>query len=190
MEWKIPPSRRFATPDYQQPMKDDLLWVYEGLTEYIGNILTGRSGLYRRRRSRALAADGRKFEYTPGRTWRPLQDTADAAQLLYISAGNWANWRRSTDYYGEGELIWLDVDTRMRQLTGNKKSIDDFCRTFHGGPGGKPELKTYTFEDVVAALNSVVSHKWAALLKTRLNSVEAHAPFGRDRERRMEVDLQ
>jgi len=82
------------------------------------------------------------------------------------------------DYYGEGELVWLEVDTRIRQLTGNKKSLDDFCKIFHGGPGGKPELKTYTFEDVVAALNSVVVHDWAALLKARLNSVEAHAPLG------------
>ena len=167
-----------ATPDYQQPMKDDLLWVYEGLTEYIGNVLTGRSGLYSPEEYREhLAADATEFEYTPGRTWRPLQDTADAAQLLYFSAGNWESWRRSVDYYGEGELVWLEVDTRIRQLTGNKKSLDDFCKIFHGGPGGKPELKTYTFEDVVAALNSVVAHDWAALLKARLNSVEPHAPL-------------
>lgn len=168
-----------ATPDYQQPMKDDLLWIYEGLTEYIGNILTPRSGLYTPDEYREhLAADARDFEYTTGRTWRPLQDTADAAQLLYFSGGNWENWRRSTDYYGEGELVWLEVDTRIRQLTGNKKSLDDFCKLFHGGPGGKPELKTYTFEDVVAALNSVAPHDWAALLKARLTSLDAHAPLG------------
>ena len=168
-----------ATPDYQQPMKGDLLWVYEGLTEYIGNVLTGRSGLYTPEQYREhLASDATDFEYTPGRTWRPLQDTADAAQLLYFAGGNWENWRRSVDYYGESELIWLEVDTRIRQLTANKKSLDDFCKIFHGGPGGKPELKTYTFEDVVAALNSVVAHDWAALLKARLNSTDAHAPLG------------
>src|SRR6202167_2433536 len=133
-----------STPDYQQPMKDDLLWVYEGLTEYIGNVLTGRSGLYSPQEYREhLAATATEFEYTPGRTWRPLQDTADAAQLLYFAGNNWENWRRSVDYYGEGELIWLEVDTRIRQLTDNKKSLDDFCKAFHGGPGVKPELKTY-----------------------------------------------
>jgi predicted metalloprotease with PDZ domain len=168
-----------STPDYQQPMKDDLLWVYEGLTEYIGNVLTGRSGLYSPDEYREhLAADAAEFEYTPGRTWRPLQDTADAAQLLYFAGGNWENWRRSVDYYGEGELIWLEVDTRIRQLTGNKKSLDDFCKAFHGGPGGKPELKTYTFEDVVAGLNAVVANDWAGLLKARLESTDAHAPLG------------
>ena len=168
-----------TTPDYQQPMKDDLLWVYEGLTEYIGNVLTGRSGLYSPEEYREhLAEDATEFEYTPGRTWRPLQDTADAAQLLYFAGANWENWRRSTDYYGEGELIWLEVDTRIRQLTDNKKSLDDFCKAFHGGSGGKPELKTYTFEDVVAGLNAVVANDWAGLLKTRLESTDAHAPMG------------
>jgi predicted metalloprotease with PDZ domain len=168
-----------ATPDYQQPMKDDLLWVYEGLTEYIGNVLTGRSGLYSPQEYREhIAETANEFEYTPGRTWRPLQDTADAAQLLYFAGNNWENWRRSTDYYGEGELIWLEVDTRIRQLTGNKKSLDDFCKAFHGGPGGKPELKTYTFEDVVAGLNSVVANDWAGLLRSRLDSTDAHAPLG------------
>jgi predicted metalloprotease with PDZ domain len=168
-----------STPDYQQPMKDDLLWVYEGLTEYIGNVLTGRSGLYSPMEYREhLAATATEFEYTPGRTWRPLQDTADAAQLLYFAGGNWENWRRSTDYYGEGELIWLEVDTRIRQLTENKKSLDDFCKAFHGGPGGKPELKTYTFEDVVAGLNSVAAYDWAGLLRSRLDSKDAHAPVG------------
>ena len=117
-------------------MKDDLLWVYEGLTEYIGNVLTGRSGLYSPQEYREhIAETANEFEYTPGRTWRPLQDTADAAQLLYFAGNNWENWRRSTDYYGEGELIWLEVDTRIRQLTDNKKSLDDFCKAFHGGPG-------------------------------------------------------
>lgn len=168
-----------ATPDYQQPMKDDLLWVYEGLTEYIGNVLTGRSGLYSPQEYREhLAETANEFEYTPGRTWRPLQDTADAAQLLYFAGNNWENWRRSTDYYGEGELIWLEVDARIRQLTENKKSLDDFCKAFHGGPGGKPELKTYTFEDVVAGLNSVVAYDWAGLLHSRLDSTDAHAPMG------------
>jgi predicted metalloprotease with PDZ domain len=147
-----------ATSEYQTPMKDDLLWVYEGLTEYLGNVLTGRSGLYTADQYREhLALLAMTYDYRPGRTWRPLQDTADAAPLLYFTGQDWENWRRGTDYYDEGELIWLEVDTRIRQLTDNKKSIDDFCKAFHGGPGGKPELKTYTFEDVVNGMKGEVA---------------------------------
>jgi predicted metalloprotease with PDZ domain len=168
-----------ATPDFQVPMKDDLLWVYEGLTEYLGNVLTARSGLYSQQEYREhLAEVTATYEHRPGRTWRPLQDTADAASLLYFAGGDWENWRRGTDYYDEGELIWLEVDARIRQLTQNKKSMDDFCKLFHGGPGGKPELKTYTFEDVVAGLNSVAPYDWAALLTERLTSTDPHAPLG------------
>jgi predicted metalloprotease with PDZ domain len=118
------------------------------------------------------------YDHRPGRTWRPLQDTADAAQLLYFTGQDWENWRRGTDYYDEGELIWLEVDTRIRQLTDNKKSIDDFCKAFHGGPGGKPELKTYTFEDIVNGLNGVVANDWWTMLRTRLDSIDPHAPLG------------
>ena len=168
-----------ATPDFQQPMKDDLLWVYEGLTEYLGNVLTARSGLYSQQEYREHLADvAATYEYQPGRTWRPLQDTADAAQLLYFSGGDWENWRRGTDYYDEGELIWLEVDTRIRQLTQDKKSIDDFCKLFYGGQGGKPELKTYTFDDVVAGLNAIAPYDWRTLLTERLTSTDAHAPLG------------
>ncbi|HXW18667.1 MAG TPA: hypothetical protein VEJ39_10210, partial [Candidatus Acidoferrales bacterium] len=165
--------------DYQQPMKDDLLWVYEGLTEYLGNVLTARSGLYTQQEYREhLAEIAATYEHQTGRTWRPLQDTADAAQLLYFTGIDWGNWRRGTDYYDEGELIWLEVDTRIRLLTQNKKSIDDFCKLFEGGPGGKPELKTYTFDDVVTALNTVAAYDWRTLLTDRLTSTSPHAPLG------------
>ncbi|MGB8590081.1 MAG: hypothetical protein WA755_13820 [Candidatus Acidiferrales bacterium] len=167
-----------STPDFHQPMKDDLLWVYEGLTEYLGNVLTARSGLYAPAQyEEHLAAIAAELDHTPGRTWRPLQDTADAAQLLYFAGGDWENWRRSTDYYDEGELIWLEVDTKIRQLTGNKKSLDDFCKIFYGGPGGMPELKTYTTDDVVDTLNSVAAYDWRTLLETRLTSLNPHAPL-------------
>ena len=160
-------------------MKDDLLWVYEGLTEYLGNVLTARSGLYTPAGiSRASGGRSRRSSTYSGRTWRPLQDTADAAQLLYFAGGDWENWRRSTDYYDEGELIWLEVDTKIRQLTENKKSMDDFCKTFHGGPGGKPELKTYTFDDVVAGLNAWRRTIGGRCSQTRLTSLNPHAPLG------------
>src|SRR6201987_2266851 len=143
-----------ATPDYQQPMKADLLWVYEGLTEYLGVVLKGRSGLETPEQWRdELAYLVATYEHRPGRDWRPLQDTADAAPFLYNASGDWSNWRRGTDFYEEGELVWLDIDATLRSLTKDKKSINDFCKIFHGGPGGEPGLKTYTFEYMGAALN-------------------------------------
>lgn len=167
-----------ATPDYQQPMKDDLLWVYEGLTEYIGSfVLTARSGLQTEQQTREglalLAAD---YDHRPGRDWRPLQDTADAAPFLYNAGSDWSNWRRGTDFYDEGQLLWLDVDATIRRLSDNKKSMNDFCRSFHGGPGGEPALKTYTFDDVVAALNEVTPYDWAGFLRARLDGVSTKTP--------------
>ncbi|MGH9354474.1 MAG: M61 family peptidase, partial [Terriglobia bacterium] len=133
------------SPDYyDKPMQDDLLWVYEGLTNYLGDLLATRTGLWTPRQYReylasvaAMLGPGR-----PGRTWRPLQDTADAAQLLYFAPDEWTNWRRSVDYYQEGDLIWLEVNTKIRSLTHGHKSLKDFCRLFYGGPNEGPQLKT------------------------------------------------
>ena len=167
-----------VSTDYHEPMRDDLLWVYEGLTEYLGEMLTTRSGLWSAQQGREeLARLASVFSKRPGRDWRPLQDTADSAVFLYGADAEWANWRRSTDFYEEGELLWLDVDTTLRRVTNDKKSINDFCRTFHGGPGGKPELKTYTFEDIVAALNSVAPYDWTGFLRMRLDSTAAATPI-------------
>jgi len=167
-----------ATPDYQQPMKDDLLWVYEGLTEYLGSVLTARSGLLTTPQAReALAYLVASYEHRPGRDWRPLQDTADAAPFLYNASNDWSNWRRSTDFYEEGELLWLGVDATLRRLTKNQKSMNDFCLSFHGGPGGEPALKTYTFEDVVSALNHLAAYDWASYLRARLDSVSTKTPI-------------
>ncbi len=168
-----------ATSDYQQPMKGDLLWVYEGLTQYLGDILAARSGLWSPQQFREQTAFvAAMLDHRAGRTWRPLQDTADAAQILYAAPDEWTAWRRSVDYYEEGFLIWLDVDTLIRRQTQGKKSMNDFCRSFHGGPGGAPELKPYTFEDVVAALNDVTPYDWRNFLTTRLNSLNPNAPKG------------
>lgn len=168
-----------ATPDYQQPMKDDLLWVYEGLTQYLGEVLTARSGLWTPEQFRdALAYLAATLDHRAGRAWRPLQDTADAARLLYSAPDEWTAWRRSTDFYDESLLIWLDVDTTMRVESHGRRSMNDFCRAFHGGQGGAPALKTYTFDDVVAALNDVVPYNWRGFLTARLNSTSPHAPLG------------
>ena len=167
-----------ATPDYQTPMKDDLLWVYEGLTEYLGQVLTARSGLLTEEQWReALAYLVASYTHRPGREWRPLQDTADAAPFLYNSTSDWANWRRGTDFYEEGELLWLDVDTTIRSLTKDKKSINDFCKVFHGGNGGQPELKPYNFDEVVETLNGIAPNDWAGFLRARLNGYSTKTPL-------------
>ncbi len=168
-----------ATPDYQQPMKDDLLWVYEGLTEYLGSfVLTARSGLLTQQQSMdALGELVALYENRPGRDWRPLQDTADAAPFLYNATEDWSNWRRGTDFYGEGQLLWLDIDATLRGLTKDKKSMNDFCLIFHGGSGGTPALKTYTFEDVVATLNSLAPYDWVGFLRARLDGTSTRTPI-------------
>jgi predicted metalloprotease with PDZ domain len=166
-----------ATTDYHQPMRDDLLWVYEGLTEYWGDVLSARSGLLNQQQEHeAMARLAAFYDHEPGRNWRPLQDTADSAVVLYDADGDWTNWRRDVDFYDEGEFLWLDVDTTLRRLTNDKKSMNDFCLAFYGGPGGEPALKTYTFEDVVAALNGVAPYDWTTFLRTRLDSIAPKTP--------------
>jgi predicted metalloprotease with PDZ domain len=168
-----------ATPDYQQPMQDDLLWVYEGLTNYLGWVLTARSGLLTADQDRddlALTAAG--LDHLPGRQWRNLQDTADAAPQLYFSPESWHSLRRGTDFYNEDTLNWLWVDVLIRQQSKGKKSIDDFCHLFHGAPSTGPALRTYTFDDVVNALNQVVSYDWRGFWIERLTNHGPGAPLG------------
>ena len=168
-----------ATRNYQDPMVGDLLWVYEGLTEYLGEVLTARSGLWTPEQYReALAETAAMLDHRTGRTWRPLEDTARSVQILRMQGPEWQSWRRGLDYYPEGELIWLEVDTTIRQQSHGEKSLNDFCRLFYGGESGPPKVVTYTFDDVVRALNQVTPYDWAGLLKTRVNSTDAHAPLG------------
>ena len=167
-----------ATPDYDKPMKGELLWVYEGLTEYLGEILTPRSGLSTAQEFYdTLAIEAAALDKQDGRTWRPLEDTAVAAQVLYDSRADYRGLRRSTDFYEEGTLIWLDVDVTIRTLSKGKKSIDDFCKAWAGGPDTMPEVKPYTFDDVVRTLNSVQAYDWAAFLNERLHSTSPRAPL-------------
>lgn len=168
-------------PDYHEPMKGELLWVYEGLTEYLGYLLPARSGWWSPEQYREeVALVAATLDHEPGRTWRDLDDTAVAAQLLYGSARAWASWRRGTDFYQESLLLWLEVDMTIRKETGGKRSLDDFCRLFHGGPpedNGHPALKPYTFDDVVAALGQVAKYDWRGFFETRLQSLDPHAPL-------------
>jgi predicted metalloprotease with PDZ domain len=168
-----------ATPNYQEPMKGDLLWVYEGMTDYWGNILAARTGLRSPEQFREeLAYTAAMLDHRAGRTWRPLQDTATSVQLLYGSQTQWQNWRRSADYYPEGDLLWLEVDTIIRRQTHDQKSLNDFCRLFYGGKSGPPMVVSYKFEDVVAGLNQVTPYDWTKFLRERLDSKSAHAPLG------------
>lgn len=165
--------------NYQQPMHGDLLWVYEGMTDYWGNILAARTGLRSPEQFREnLAYTAAMLDHRTGRTWRPLQDTATSVQTLFAAAAEWQNWRRSADYYPEGYLIWLEVDSIIRHQTGGKKSLDDFCRLFEGGQSGPPKVVTYNFDDVVSALNQVTPYDWAKFLRDRLDSKSPHAPMG------------
>jgi predicted metalloprotease with PDZ domain len=169
-----------ATPDYATPMKGDLLWVYEGMTEYWGDVLAARSALstpeiYREK----LALSAARLDVKPGRTWRNLEDTAVSSQILRLDSPNWANWRRGQDYYQEGELLWLDADTTIRQITHDKKSLNDFCVKFLAvGGNTPPEVVPYTFDEIVADLNAVAPYDWRSFLMERLESHAAHAPLG------------
>ena len=167
-----------ATGDFSTPMKGDLLWVYEGLTQYLGKLLAVRSGLRTEADFRDdLAEVAAYLDHRPGRTWRPLQDAADEAQILYETRSDWDSWRRRVDFYDESVLIWLEVDVIIRQQTKGKKSLDDFCRAFHSGQNTGPVTKPYSFEDVVNTLNSVASYDWSSLLTKRLRSLNPHAPL-------------
>ncbi len=169
-----------ATPDFKTPQRGDLLWVYEGMTEYWGNVLAARSGLRTPQQFRAqLAFTAFEMDNRPGRTWRNIQDTAIAAQILRHNSIHWSNWRLSQDYYPEGELIWLDVDTTIRNLTHNKKSLNDFAALFLGVGGNTgPKTLPYNFDDLVAALNQTIPYDWRGFLTERLDSHALHAPLG------------
>src|SRR5262249_25509728 len=117
------------------------------------------------------------LDHWPGRTWRSLQDTADSAPILYDASEEWSSWRREVDFYNESILIWLEADVIIRQKSGGRLSLDDFCRKFHGGQSGPPEVKPYTFDDVVAAMNEIQPYDWKSFFEQHLNSKSPHAPL-------------
>jgi len=167
------------TPDYQQNMRTDLLWVYEGLTEYLGNVLAARSGIWPPEQYRDnLASVVAGMDHHTGRSWSNLQDTADFAPELYYAPHQWRSWRRDVDFYDEGELDWLWVDTILRQQSKGTKSIDDFCHFFHGAPSSPPMVKSYTFDELVNALNQVVPYDWRGFWTERLTTHHQQAPSG------------
>ncbi len=167
-----------ATPDYDTPMTGELLWVYEGLTQYIGWLLAARSGFRTAEQTRDdLAVDAAFLDAEPGRQWRPLIDTGVAAHTLTNSPRAWRAWRRGLDYYSEGEMIWLEADVTIRRLTHGTRSLDDFCRAFHGGGSGPPRIVPYTRADVVRALNDVAPYDWAKFFADRVDAIAPHPPL-------------
>ncbi len=165
------------TPNFNVPMRNDMLWVYEGMTQYWGNVLTARAGMRSPEDTRdvfAMVAAG--FEASHGRDWRPLDDTVDQPIISERSPVSWVSWQRPEDYYTEGELIWLDADTKIRELTHEQKSLDDFCKLFFGVYNGSFITDQYHFEDVVKALNTVAPYDWDTFLKDRVYKLHPAVP--------------
>ncbi len=170
-------------PDFNLPERDSLLWVYEGQTDFWGKILETRAGFLSRDQALDLLAfEAATFDSRPGRAWRALQDTTNQPIILSVQSGlsqsiQWGTWARNQDYYWEGVLIWLDVDTLILERTQGRKSLDDFARAFFGIDDGSWATVTYTFDDVVKALNDVTPYDWASFLRTRLDGHAQGAPL-------------
>jgi predicted metalloprotease with PDZ domain len=166
------------TPNYNTPMRDSLLWVYEGQTQYWGFVLTGRSGLWTRQQALdQFAMVAATYDRLKGRDWRPLQDTTNDEIINPRRPISWGSWQRFEDYYEEGALVWLDVDTLIRERSHDQRSLDDFAKTFFGIEDGSFVPKTYTFDDVVQALNAVEPYDWAGFLRARLDRTGPGAPL-------------
>ena len=163
--------------DFATMQQGSLLWVYEGMTQYLGNVLGARSGLKSQAAYRdLLAASAAQLDYKSGRIWRPTEDTATAASILRSDGPTWSNWRRGQDYYQEGELFWLDADTKIRELTNDQKSLTDFLHIFLGKGGNTgPLIVTYNRAELIADLNDVVKYDWTSFLHDHIDLINPHA---------------
>jgi predicted metalloprotease with PDZ domain len=167
-----------STPNFNVPMQDSLLWVYEGQTQYWGDVLAARAGFRSAEQARdGLASLAAAYEHREGRAWRSLADTTNQPIISARRPQAWRSWQRGEDYYTEGQLIWLDADTLIREKSGGKKSLDDFARGFFGVEDGRVEVLTYTFDDVVAALDKVLPYDWASFLHARVDAAGGQAPL-------------
>jgi predicted metalloprotease with PDZ domain len=165
-------------PNFNVPLQNELLWVYEGQTQYWGKVLAARSGLISENGTRnGIAALAALYDNVQGRSWRAMQDTVNDPIINGRRALGWSNWQRSEDYYVEGMFIWLDVDTKIREMSGDTRSLDDFARAFYGINNGSFVPAFYTFADVVAALNKVQAFDWAPFLRSRLDGHGSGAPL-------------
>jgi len=166
------------TPNFNVPMRNSLLWVYEGQTQYWGHVLAVRAGFVSKQEALDLIANtAAVYDTRTGRDWRPLVDTTMDPIIAARRSLPWSNWQRSEDYYSEGQLIWMDVDTLIREKSGNKRSLDDFARAFFGVNDGDWGQLTYTRKDLVAALNKVEPYDWESFLRARVDQVAPKAPL-------------
>lgn len=164
--------------DFHRPMQGALLWVYEGLTQHLGMVLPVRAGFWKPEEYRERVAEtAATLDTQAGRKWRPLGDTATAVQVVFESPGEGWNRRRGADFYDESIFLWLDVDTLLREKSGNKINLDGFCQRFHGGSDTGPTVKPYTREQLVAELSSLVPHDWEALFVERVDRVAPRLPM-------------
>ncbi len=178
-KWRRPADQ--LTPTLNDPLQNSLLWVYEGQTQYWGQILTTRAGLLSKEQELgSLAMTAATYGLSPGRAWRAMQDTTNDPIMARRQPQPWGNFQRSEDYYSEGALIWLDADTWIREQSGNRRSLDDFAKAFFGVQDGEWDPAPYTFDDIVRTLNAVQPNDWATFLRTRLDAVGADAPMPLD----------
>jgi predicted metalloprotease with PDZ domain len=174
---------RLWTPHYNTPMQNDLLWVYEGMTQYYGLLLAARSGLWSPEFARdelallAAVQDRRR----PGREWRSMQDTTFMPIIAARRPLAWNTWQRAEDYYTEGALLWLDVDTRLREMTRGARSLDDFSRSFFAAQATEGWVSVYELPDVVRALNAVAPADWNTLLRERVTGTRQPVAAGLER---------
>ena len=161
------------TPNFNVPMANSLLWVYEGQTQYWGFVLTARSGIWSPQQFRdALAMTAANYERNRvGFQWRSLTDTTNDPTIAHRTSLPFRSWQMSEEYYSGGQMMWLEVDAKLRSLTKDKRSLDDFAHAFFGVDNGSYVTKTYTFDDVVAALNGVAKYDWAAFLHAHVDVV-------------------
>ena len=166
------------TPNFNMPMRNSLLWVYEGQTQYYGNVLAARAGFVTRQQALDLIANNAAvYDTRTGRDWRPLADTTMDPIIAARRSLPWQNWQRSEDHYSEGQLIWMDADTLIREKSGGKRSLDDFAKAFFGVNDGDWGTLTYTRSDLVATLNKIEPYDWESFLKTRVDAVAEKAPL-------------
>ncbi|MBI2261598.1 MAG: M61 family metallopeptidase [Caulobacterales bacterium] len=178
-KWRRPADQ--LTANFNEPLQNSLLWVYEGQTQYWGQVLTTRAGLLSKELELgSLAMTAATYGLSPGRAWRAMQDTTNDPIIAQRRPQPWGTFQRSEDYYSEGALIWLDADTWIREQSGGRRSLDDFARAFFGVEDGNWDPAPYTFDDIVRTLNEVQPNDWAAFLRTRLDAVGADAPMPLD----------
>ncbi|MEG3164777.1 peptidase M61 [Sphingomonas sp. PB2P19] len=167
------------TPTFEKPIRNSLMWVYEGQTQYWGQVLAARSGLWTPEMAiGAIAQTAASYDIRRGRNWRPMSDTTRDPIIAARAPLPWASWQRSEDYYSEGQLVWLEIDTMIREFSDDVRSLDDFAASFFGMDDGSYVTRPYDFAEVVATLDELAAHDWAGFLTEKLERKGGGAPLG------------